>query len=177
MSECVNPSELKEGALAAWVEGEEVGEDVRDHLARCSHCAAQVAARRRAIAVLRATLHRRSCPTPEQLGLYQLNLLPAGERLILAKHVCECPHCTQDLQALARVGDKSSLLERLRHAAEVIEATLLPAPRLQAAPLRGMFPELQRFHAGGMDIHISVQPGRSQGTRMVMGSITRWTTA
>jgi hypothetical protein len=77
----------------------------------------------------------------------------------------------QDLQALAREGDKPSLLEKLRRTVEVIEATLLPAPRFRAAPLRGVPPELQRFRAGGMDIHISVQPGRGQGTRAVMGRL------
>jgi hypothetical protein len=146
MSECVNPSEAEEEN-------------------------AQTAAQRQVLAVLRATLHRRSCPAPERLGLYQLNLLPAGGRLILAKHVRECPYCERELETLARAGDRPSLLERLRQAVGVVEAALLPAPRLQALPLRGALPALQRFRATGVDIHISVQPGHSRGTRAVMGRL------
>jgi anti-sigma factor RsiW len=168
MSECVNPSELEEGALMAHVDGEEVSQKVQDHLARCPHCVAQVAAYRRSVAVLRATLHRRSCPAPEQLGLYQLNLLSAGERLVLAKHVRECPYCEQELQELAREGDQPSLLEKLHQVVEVVEATLLPVPRLQVTPLRGALSALQRFRVEGVDIHVSVQPGHSRGTRTVM---------
>jgi len=170
MSECVDPLELEEGELMAYVDGQS-DEKVEAHLARCPYCAAQVATYRRTAAVLRAALHRLSCPSPEQLGLYQLNLLPAGERLVLSRHVRECPHCARELEELARVGDSPSLLERLRQAVGVIEAVLLPTPRLQAVPLRGTLPALQRFRAEGVDVHISVQPGHSRGARTVMGRL------
>jgi hypothetical protein len=112
-----------------------------------------------------------SCPAPEQLGLYQLNLLPARERLILGKHVRECPHCRRELETFARKEDKPSLLERLRQVEGIIEATFLPAPRLQALSLRGTPPALQRFRAGKVEIHISIQPGHTRGTRTVMGRL------
>ena len=170
MSECVDPLELEEGELMAYVDGQE-SERVQAHLARCPHCVAQIAAYRHTAAVLRATLHRLSCPSPEQLGLYQLNLLPAEERLILARHVRECPHCARELEELARVGDRPSFLERLHQAVGVIEAVLLPAHRLQTAPLRGPHSALQRFRAEGVDVHVSVQAGHSRGARTVMGRL------
>jgi len=170
MSECVDPLELDEGELMAYVDGQE-SEKVRTHLARCPYCVAQVAAYRHTEVLLRAVLHRVSCPTPERLGLYQLNLLPTREQLIVARHVRECPHCARELEELARVGSRPSLLERLHRAVDVVEAVLLPAPRLQVAPLRGTIPALQRFRAERLDVHISVQPGHAQGARTVMGRL------
>jgi anti-sigma factor RsiW len=170
MSKCIDPPELEEELLLAYI-NEQASKEVQAHLARCPHCAARADAYRRTRALLRATLYRHSCPAPEHLALYQLNLLPSAERLILAKHVRVCPHCKRELEELAREGDRPSLLERLRQAADVIEATLLPAPRLQVAPLRGALPELQCFRSKEVDIHLSVQPGHSRGTRTIMGRL------
>lgn len=172
MNRCVDPLELREGDLMAYLDGQE-SEKVRAHLARCPYCAAQVERYRRTTAVAKAALHRFSCPDPEQLGLYQLNLLPAQERLILARHIRECPHCARELEELAHVGERPSLLERLRQAAGIVEAVLLPAPRLQAMPLRGALSILQRFRAkeAGIDVHLSVQAGHSRGRRTLMGRL------
>ncbi len=175
MSDCVNPTELETGALVAYADGQ-TSRSIQAHLARCPHCAAQVIAYRRTLALLRTALYRRACPAPEQLGLYQLNLLLAAERLVMARHMRECPHCAQELEELARMGDQPSLLEKLRGAVGTIEAVLLPLPRPQTVPLRGAAPALQRFRVAldsgeGVDVHIGVQPGHDRGTRTVMGRL------
>lgn len=170
MGECVAPFELAEGSLMAYADGE-ASDEVRSHLARCPHCAAQVEAYRRTAAMLRAALYRRSCPPPEQLGLYQLNLLPAKEKLIVARHVRECPHCRRELDELAQVGDKPSLLKRLRQVIDVVEAILLPPPRLKAASLRGVSFTSQRFHTDDLDVLISLQPSHSRGRKTIMGRL------
>ncbi len=82
MNKCVNSSELEAGSLMTFIDGG-ANEQVQAHLARCPHCAAQAMTYRRTEALLQARLHRISCPAPEELGLYQLNLLPANERLII----------------------------------------------------------------------------------------------
>jgi anti-sigma factor RsiW len=170
MSECVNPSELEPGALMSFIDGE-ANEQVQAHLARCPHCAAQAMAYRRTEALLQARLHRLSCPAPEQLGLYQLNLLSANERLIMSKHVRECPHCRNDLDELSRVSDRPSLLDRLRQAVGVVEALPLPVPRQRAIVLRGAAPPLERFRTDALDVYLSLQPGHSRGRRTVMGRL------
>lgn len=64
-------------------------------------------------------------------------------------------------------------LEITRQAKWVIEALLLPPPRLQAAPLgiRGPHPVLQRFRAERIDVHVSVLEGQKRGTRTVIGRL------
>ena len=150
---------------------------VEAHLARCPHCAAQVEVYRRTAAVMHAALYRASCPAPERLALYQLSLLSAREQLVVARHVRECPHCQQDLVALAREadwglpGDRPSLLERLQRAVDSIEAALLPAPSSLTLGLRGAAPAAQRFHVEGLDILVMIQPGHAKGYRTVRGRL------
>lgn len=170
MNECVDQAELEEGDLIAYIDGA-ASDKVQAHLARCPRCAALAETYHRTENLLRATLYRYSCPDPEQLALYQLNLLSPGERLVLARHVRECRHCRRELDELAREGDRPSLLERLRQAAGVVEAALLPVPRLSAAPLRGTAVGLQRYRAEGLDVHISIQTGRDRGARTLMGRL------
>ena len=175
MAKCVDPSALEQGTLLAYIDGK-ASKQVQMHLENCPYCAEQVVALRRTMATLKATLYRRSCPPPERLALYQLGFLPASERLAMAKHVRECPHCTKELEDLARVEERPSLLERLRRTADVIEAVLVPLPRARVAPLRGTL-AAQRFRiadAGldsSLDILISVLPAHDRGYKTVMGRL------
>lgn len=66
------------------------------------------------------------------------------------------------------------LLERLRQAKGVIEATVLPPLRLRPMPLRGpTAPAMERFRAkgAGIDVHISVLESHRRGARTVMGRL------
>jgi uncharacterized protein with PIN domain len=188
-----------EGDLAAYVEATQPADSISStdvvstdvaliqrveaHLARCPHCAARVESYRRAAAVLHAALYRASCSAPERLALYQLSLLSARERWVVARHVRECPHCQQELIELSReaheaglagsasAGQPPSLLERLRQAVGGIEAALLPAPPALALGLRGAAPAAQTYRVEGLDILVMVQPGHAKGYRTVRGRL------
>jgi hypothetical protein len=182
VSECIDPDELQGGELAAYIEDDlqaelpsslarQDRERVRTHLACCPHCAAQAEELRRVAAQMHAVLYRASCPAPEELALYQLSLLPARERLSLAQHVRECPHCQQELEELAREPDRPSLLHKLHQAAQTLEAALVPPPSAQALGLRGRGPAMQRFRLEDLDVLVSVQPGHSRGQRRLEGRL------
>lgn len=182
MTQCVDPSELEEGALIAFVDGRRTPLDrasarVQAHLDRCPHCRAQVAVLHCTLAQLRAQLYRTSCPAPEELGLYQLNLLPPDEQLVIARHVRECPHCRRELDQLAGTEERPSLLERVRsavraHSEHLIEAQLIPVTGQAAAAFRGPAARSQRFRADDVELHVSVYPGHNRGRRTVMGRIS-----
>lgn len=126
---------------------------------------------RRMEALLKTHLYRRSCPAPEQLSLYQFGLLSPDEKLIIARHVRQCPHCQRELTELARFEESPSLLERLRQAKNLIEAQFIPSPRWQAVGLRGRGHPPQRFRAEELDIHLSQQPGYRHGRWMLLGRL------
>lgn len=174
MNECVNPLELNEGDLMACVDGR-ADARVQAHLSRCPYCQAQVDVYRSVTHLLRETLYRRSCPAPEQLALYQLNLLSPRERLVMSRHIRECPHCRQEIDELACEEDKPSLLERLRQAIGIVEAVLEPVSYVHARQVRGLEdePALQRFRAQEIQVNISVQEGYNRGWRTVMGQLLR----
>lgn len=170
MTQCVDPTELAEGALWAYAEGQPNAQ-VHAHLEHCSYCAAQVASYRRTLAHLAGRLYRYDCPLPEQLGLYQLKLLPASEQLVMAQHVRECPHCQRDLLELARTDNAPSVLDKLHQAVNVIEAVLLSPLRQPVTALRGTQPTLQRFQTAALEIHLQQQPGHRHGHWTLMGRL------
>ena len=161
---------MEEGTLAACIDGQ-ASKEALEHLANCPHCAAQVEAHRHTTAIVRAVLHRFSCPAPGELGLYQLLLLPSSEQLIVAKHVRECPHCQRELVELAQTDGQPSLLKRIREAVNVIEAELVPIPWQTVSAFRGTSTFSQRFRAAELDLHISVQSGHSRGRRTLIGRL------
>jgi anti-sigma factor RsiW len=121
--------------------------------------------------MLNLVLHRRACPSSEHLALYQLNLLPAEERLVTAKHVRECPHCTAELDDLARTGEGESLLERLRSAIDTIKATKIPASHPEAMPVRGAASMPLCFRTEALDVLLTLQPGQDLGHRTISGRL------
>ena len=121
--------------------------------------------------LLRAILYRYSCPPPERLALYQLNLLSAKERIVIARHVRECPHCARELLELARAERQLSFIEKLRQAAQVFEAVPVSVPVVQGVPARGLVPTLTRFSVGELQLHLGLQPGTHRGVRTLIGRL------
>ncbi len=169
MTKCIDPQELHEGDLMAFSEGT-ADEAVAEHVARCPYCASQVQAYRRMNQALSAGLYRRSCPAPERLTLYQMNLLPPKEKLLMSRHVRSCKHCQLDLETLAGKGEGASILERVRRSIDVVEAALTPLPR-RASGLRGTAPALLRYESAEITIDLSVQPGHTRGERTLIGRV------
>lgn len=63
---CINPTEIKEGDLMAYVDAT-ADEAVIEHIRRCPACARQAEELAALQAALTARLYRFSCPTPGQL--------------------------------------------------------------------------------------------------------------
>jgi len=166
MTECINPTEIQEGDLLAYAEGE-TSLAVQDHVQHCAHCAERVAVYSRLDRWLLAGLYRTSCPAPDTLAQWQLHLLPADEELQLAAHVRACPHCAHELEELVAVDDdlRSALLDRLRGVSRWLEATLVTAaPR--PVGLRGVSAPQRRYRAGDLDVFVGSQMGAG-GQRLI----------
>lgn len=162
---CVEPTEIQEGDLMACADG--VAEEaVVQHIRRCPACARQVKALVGIGATFASNLYRRSCPQSDQLVAYNQGDLRDNEKLVVAQHLRQCPHCARELAGLAR-EERVGLRERLRAAIEVLEATLvIPSPRV--AVVRDA-PEVRVeqwvYRIGEIEITLSqravwAQPGR-----------------
>jgi hypothetical protein len=162
---CVDPTEIQEGDLMAYVDGV-AGETVVQHVRRCPACARQVQALAGLGSALAANLYRHTCPESDQLIAYHQGELEGNEKLVVAQHLRECPHCARELAGLAR-EERVSLRERLHAAIETVEAVLVP-PRAQVAAVRDAEttrPEPRVYRAGEIEITLSqqavwAQPGR-----------------
>lgn len=126
---CIDPKEVQEGDLMAYVDGV-AGEAVERHIHRCPACARQVQALAGIGTVLASNLYRRACPESDRLIAYHLGELEGSEKLVVAQHLRQCPHCARELAGLAR-EERISLRERLSAAIEILEATLvIPPPKV-----------------------------------------------
>ncbi len=158
---CINPSQIEEGDLIAYLHGEAAPE-VCEHIARCAYCADQVEQLRLVDAQLLAAFYRDDCPSPEVLADLVLDRLPAVERLRVAAHVRGCPACAEEVAAVRDLAgaEPPSLLTRLR---EALALALLARPVAGApAPVRGE--EWQaRFEVDDLVVTLSLQAGRLTG--------------
>lgn len=171
--ECIRPEEIAEGDLMAFVDGT-ANRRVARHVAECAHCAARVA-EYRALA-LAATLHRASCPASEALGDFHLNLLPPGQKLVVAKHLRECALCRQELAQYAENAEPfssaTSTFPNIAGAFRSFIAALYLAPPLQPATLRGAPGRRQEFRVGENSVVIGYQPSGLCGR--LVGVIDPW---
>jgi hypothetical protein len=169
MTDCINPTEIQEGDLLAYAEGE-ASPAVQDHVQRCAHCAERAAVYSRLDQWLLAESYRTSCPTPDTLARWQLHLLPADEELSVAAHVRACPHCTHELEELAVVDNdlRSALLDLLPGVSRWLEATLVTAPPRPAGQ-RGVSAPQQRYRAGDLDVFVGSQ--MEAGGRRLIGRL------
>jgi anti-sigma factor RsiW len=93
---CIDPCALAPGDLMAYADGD-ARAHVAAHVARCPACAAEAAALRRASRRLAQALLRFTCPSPQTLGQYHLDLLSPEARTRIAAHALECHHCAAEL--------------------------------------------------------------------------------
>jgi hypothetical protein len=163
---CVEPGEIREGDLSAYVDGL-AGRAVVEHIRRCAACAQQVREIAEAQVVLTAALFRHSCPASDNLIAFHQGELQGGEKLVVAQHLRECPHCARELATIVR-EERTGPDRWLRSAVEVLEAALMPAP-VPAAALRGddleapLFPRV--YQAGEVEVILDVQPASTHSHR------------
>ena len=96
---CATPPQPDDTRLLSFLDGE-IDLTVQAHIEQCPHCrqrATQLAALQ---GRLLAGLYRAVCPTPDELGDYDLGLLPTDQALAVTQHLAECPHCTREIAQL-----------------------------------------------------------------------------
>ena len=156
---------LSEEYIAQYAELERTGQKpdeqlpaVRAHLDECPDCAARYA---ELLALLRAEA-KGEVPLSPRSHSFDLRFLHTSKPAFVER--------TPD----------PNLLERLRQARDVFEATILPPLRLRqvslrdALPVRGPAgPRLKRFRAqkAAIDLHISVLESHKRGVRTLMGRL------
>jgi anti-sigma factor RsiW len=118
--------------------------------------------------LLSAVFYRRSCPPPETLGDYYLAHLAPGDRLTVALHLRECPHCTRELALYAAAERKAvnasdGLLNAAQDAlASLVGRVLWAAPVAAAvSALRGTQPVPVAYAAAEIQVMLEVQPATS----------------
>jgi hypothetical protein len=166
MENCINPNEIQEGDLLAYAEDADAEpQRVREHVARCPACAAQVEALRETDCVLRAVFTHDLCPTPDALLSYVLDMLPPEDRYQIARHLVACPRCAADVQALQEAGEDAAasapadavpelnLWQQVARFARALVEAVSVAPRPALLPaLRGVPYPMQLFRASDLDI-------------------------
>lgn len=144
-----------------------------DHLAHCPHCRGRAERLQSEEGRARRLLSRAACPTSDELGEYELELLEPVRASEIAGHVDRCPRCRTELATLgefltALTPDVSlSPVERLRNAVDsgvrVLVARLLggdtPAP---AYALRGEVARPSVYAAEDLQVVVEAQPAAGQ---------------
>jgi hypothetical protein len=98
--ECREPGAIRDEELFAYLAGERVRPEVKQHLATCPSCAAQAALYRRMDRVLTSTLYRWNCPPSQVLGDYQFGFLEPRQAADVRSHVSTCAACTSEIASL-----------------------------------------------------------------------------
>jgi len=172
---CIAPNEIKEGDFAKYIEGT-ASQSVRDHIAGCSACAAQVKALAQADRVLRRHLLRASCPSADALLGYVTRTLPADQQKHIAHHLKECPRCAAEVQELEQAEDTpGSLLwqQVARTARDLIRAVIIPPRPELILALRGSPHSLVLLRAGDLNIALDVEASDSGLLFLIRGRVMK----
>lgn len=159
---CINPSEIAEGDLVAYLHGDATP-GITEHIVNCLFCAEQVEQLRVVDAQLLASFYRDTCPAAEVLADFALNRLSAPEKLRVAAHIRSCAHCSEEISSVRDLADEEppSLLEQLR---EMLALALVARPIAfpAAIPARGEGWQ-GRFEVDDYIITLSVRAGNLTG--------------
>lgn len=180
MNVCINHKQIEEGDLIALLDGE-AEPWLHHHVERCAACASKLAQLRHSSKALLGLMYRASCPPPELLGQYHLDLLSASEQLTMAAHVRKCLHCSQELSELAAEEPDSLIMmvwNVFQDAVQVLEGVLMPSPRRGMVGVRGRKRQSQNYIAEGVNVLLNFQPvGRRRREGMLIGTIQSSPTA
>ena len=178
---CITSPALDDAQIVAYVDGE-ADDSVVTHIKACPFCSEKARQWTLLQNRLQKQLYRATCPTPIELGDYELGLLAAPQALVVASHLRGCPHCRREVSELQEFLTKPDARPNIFHAANVLFAQLIggaAAPGLGA--LRGDDKGPLIFEADGVVITLDVQPGLS-GQISILGQLAandqeQWTGA
>ncbi|MCL4266138.1 MAG: hypothetical protein KJ069_23210 [Anaerolineae bacterium] len=156
-TKCVNPQEIREGDLLAYMAGA-ARQEVGKHIAQCPYCAVEVAALRLLEVDFQVALERAYCPETDVLLQYHMRMLPAAERQQVQNHVLNCPDCQVELRHFLPQPTPLSWIEQLQRAGRtLVEAIQLPPPMQPAFVMRGSAQE-ESYQAGNYQIVLAKEP-------------------
>jgi len=167
---CITSPALDDTQIISYVEGE-ADEVIVAHLKKCPYCAERATRITLFQNQLRARLYRSTCPSSMELGDYHLGLLPASQKLVVAQHVRECPHCRREIaeleEFLAEPDVQLGLMEPVKRlVAQLISSGSAPA----FGALRGESKGPLLFEADGVVITLDVSPGPN-GQVSILGQV------
>jgi anti-sigma factor RsiW len=136
-------------------------------------------------AYLAAAFYRRSCPSPDELGEYQLGLLDRKRTAAITRHLAECPHCARELAQLRSfLGDLApepqlDQVEVARERVRVVVARLVGGARDLLRPQQSAFEPIPvgvrgsdegpaRYEAEDVEIIASPQPNAEEPDRLTL---------
>ncbi len=161
---CINPTQIKQEDLLDYVDGVATAQ-VKNHVGRCKACQLEVSRLREEFALFYAAALDYSCPSSDELLLYQAGLLAAEEQQHVAGHLQNCMACQLHVQQLQNVpGElavpgwlRGSVWERLRETGKQLwESIKLPTPMTMQPALvfRGGERIRETYEAGDYQIGI-----------------------
>ena len=180
---CVSPPEIENVDLLAYVDGH-VDTDVIEHLRSCPHCRARAQAIAKEHSILLTALYRFACPSPHELGEYQLGLLNASRSAFVSEHIKACGHCSAEVAELTRylhelepdiVPSPIQAIRRLvarlaKGLSQQSTSALRPTMQPALAGVRGTEPGPQVYEAGEIQIAVSVdRDPQNPGTFKALG--------
>ena len=133
---CVSPPELDDRALLTYIDGE-ARPDIVAHLERCSHCRERAHRLARLQGRLTSLLYRIECPSPLELGEYNLGILPAARMEAIAHHLDICPHCRREVAQLESYLAKLAPPPEPNPLEQVVEHVRVLVARLVSGGLPG----------------------------------------
>lgn len=154
---CMNPQEIHEGDLLAYIGGE-ASPEVAAHVARCAFCTAEAAALQFLETAVQTTWPRRDCPETDVLMQFHMGMLLAAERQRAQAHLAACAACQAELQQFLPVPVAPSWLERLRLAGkDLLEAIQVPATMQPVLVVRGSS-SAQAYRVGRYQVLLAIEP-------------------
>jgi len=150
----------------------EADPETRLHLQKCEHCRDRAKMLEREQKLLTSRLYRASCPSTDELGEFQLRMLPSDQMLVISQHVRECPLCTREIEQLREylsdLAPEGNLVQQTKRlVAQLVSGG--GAGELASA-LRGSDEGPMTFEAEGTVIVLDVQPA-NEGKVNIFGQL------
>jgi len=172
---CITSPAMDNTQIISYVEGE-ADEVIVAHIKKCLYCAERANRLTLFQNRLRAQLYRATCASSMELGDYHLGLLPASQKLVVAQHIRECPHCRREIAELEEfLAEPEILANDLFYPARVLFAQLVGGSEsvLAFRELRGKEDESFIYQAEDIQIVIDVQDDVEQmGLKTLLGLVT-----
>lgn len=172
MADCIDPGAIRGEDLAAYALDPDGDEAIRNHVAQCPACAAEVDEMRALATHLGKRLTRFDCPSSEELDAYLAQELPPARQEEVAQHLQQCSRCTEEvamsqtflaqedplLTWLATAPAPTTLLRRLVAALQSHNGNATPALALRGAAHQANTPQIYTIEDVSISLRYLAEP-------------------